>query len=60
MQIDVFTLFPEWFGWFHSQRHVRNALRLGHDLRCFNYRDTTPLAERPGRRHAPTAAAPGC
>ena len=43
MQIDVFTLFPEWFGWFHSQRHVRNALRLGHDLRLFNYRDTTPL-----------------
>ena len=43
MQIDVFTLFPEWFGWFHTQRHVRNALRLGHDVRCFNYRDTTPL-----------------
>ena len=43
MQIDVFTLFPEWFGWFESQRHVRNALRLGHDLRWFNYRDTTPL-----------------
>ncbi len=44
MQIDVFTLFPEWFGWFHSQRHVRNALGLGHDLRLFNYRDTTPLS----------------
>lgn len=44
MQIDVFTLFPEWFGWFGSQRHVRNALRLGHELRLFNYRDTTPLA----------------
>src|SRR6187402_3685677 len=43
MQIDIFTLFPEWFGWFESQRHVRNALRLGHDLRLFNYRDTTPL-----------------
>jgi len=43
MQIDVFTLFPEWFGWFESQRHVRNALRLGHGLRYFNYRDTTPL-----------------
>jgi tRNA (guanine37-N1)-methyltransferase len=43
MQIDVFTLFPEWFGWFQSQRHVRNALRLGHELRFFNYRDTTPL-----------------
>jgi tRNA (guanine37-N1)-methyltransferase len=44
MVIDVFTLFPEWFGWFHSQRHVRNALRLGHGLRLFNYRDTTPLS----------------
>jgi tRNA (guanine37-N1)-methyltransferase len=43
MRIDVFTLFPEWFGWFQSQRHVRNALRLGHELRLFNYRDTTPL-----------------
>jgi tRNA (guanine37-N1)-methyltransferase len=41
--IDVFTLFPEWFGWFYRQRHVRNALREGHDLRLFNYRDTTPL-----------------
>jgi tRNA (guanine37-N1)-methyltransferase len=43
MKIDVFTLFPEWFGWFYEQRHVENALRLGHDLRLFNYRDTTPL-----------------
>jgi tRNA (guanine37-N1)-methyltransferase len=44
MQIDIFTLFPEWFNWFLDQRHVRNALRLGHDLRLFNYRDTTPLS----------------
>lgn len=43
MQVDVFTLFPEWFGWFADQRHVRNALALGHQLRLFNYRDTTPL-----------------
>jgi tRNA (guanine37-N1)-methyltransferase len=43
MVIDVFTLFPGWFGWFLGQRHVRNALREGHDLRLFNYRDTTPL-----------------
>jgi tRNA (guanine37-N1)-methyltransferase len=41
--VDVFTLFPEWFGWFFEQRHVRNALREGNDLRLFNYRDTTPL-----------------
>jgi tRNA (guanine37-N1)-methyltransferase len=44
MVIDVFTLFPEWFNWFLRQRHVRNALRLGHDLRLFNFRDTTPLS----------------
>jgi tRNA (guanine37-N1)-methyltransferase len=44
MQIDVFTLFPEWFDWFLGQRHVRNALRLGNDVRLFNYRDTTPLS----------------
>src|ERR671935_1165485 len=44
MQIDIFTLFPEWFDWFLGQRHVRNALRNGHDVRFFNYRDTTPLS----------------
>jgi tRNA (guanine37-N1)-methyltransferase len=44
MNIDVFTLFPEWFDWFLRQHHVGNALRLGHDLRFFNYRDTTPLS----------------
>src|SRR5687768_3468568 len=44
MNIDIFTLFPEWFDWFLRQHHVRNALRLGHDLRLFNYRDTTPLS----------------
>jgi tRNA (guanine37-N1)-methyltransferase len=43
MVIDVFTLFPEWFSWFLDQRHVRNAFREDHDLRLFNYRDTTPL-----------------
>jgi tRNA (guanine37-N1)-methyltransferase len=43
MQLDVFTLFPEWFSWFLSQRHVRNVLAAGSDLRFFNYRDHTPL-----------------
>ena len=43
MRIDVFTLFPGWFEWFRGQRHVRNALELGSDLRCFHYRDSTPL-----------------
>lgn len=44
MRIDVFTLFPEWFGWFREQRHVRNALEVGHELRLLNPRDTTPLS----------------
>lgn len=43
MEIDVFTLFPEWFAWFEAQRHVRNALAQGHRLAYVNYRDHTPL-----------------
>jgi tRNA (guanine37-N1)-methyltransferase len=41
--VDVFTLFPEHFGWFREQRHVTNALAEGNELRLFNYRDSTPL-----------------
>ena len=44
MEIDVFTLFPEAFAWFEGQRHVANALRLGHRLAYVNYRDHTPLS----------------
>ncbi len=43
MRIDVFTLFPEWFEWFAGQRHVRNAVGGGSELRLFQYRDSTPL-----------------
>jgi tRNA (guanine37-N1)-methyltransferase len=43
MKLDIFTLFPEWFEWFLAQRHVRNAVARGTDVRFFNYRDTTPL-----------------
>ena len=43
MELDVFTLFPEWFSWFLSQRHVRNVAAAGSELRFFNYRDHTPL-----------------
>jgi tRNA (guanine37-N1)-methyltransferase len=46
MRIDVFTLFPEWFAWFEQQRHVRNAIEHGSELRFFNYRETTPLSGR--------------
>ena len=44
MHIDVFTLFPEAFGWFERQRHVANALSAGHRLEYVNYRDHTPLS----------------
>jgi tRNA (guanine37-N1)-methyltransferase len=43
MRLDVFTLFPEWFGWFESQRHVRNVVEAGSELRFVNPRETTPL-----------------
>jgi tRNA (guanine37-N1)-methyltransferase len=43
MRIDIFTLFPEWFEWFTAQRHVRNAIEAGSELRTFHYRDSTPL-----------------
>lgn len=46
LEIDVFTLFPEWFGWFSSQRHVANAFARGHRLRLVNYRDYTSLSGR--------------
>jgi tRNA (guanine37-N1)-methyltransferase len=41
MQVDVFTLFPEWFDWMRRPRHLTNA---DLDLRAFNYRDYTPLS----------------
>ncbi len=43
MRLDVFTLFPEAFEWFQTQRSVTNALAEGNELRFFNYRETTPL-----------------
>ena len=44
MEIDVFTLFPEWFEWFERQRHVRNAIAAGSRLRYVSYRQHTPLS----------------
>jgi tRNA (guanine37-N1)-methyltransferase len=44
MEIDVFTLFPEWFQWFAAQRHVRNALEAGTSLQCVNFREHTELS----------------
>ncbi|MEA2362496.1 MAG: tRNA (guanine37-N1)-methyltransferase [Thermoleophilaceae bacterium] len=43
MKIDIFTLFPGWFEWFAEQRHVRNALALGHAVEAVDLRATTPL-----------------
>jgi tRNA (guanine37-N1)-methyltransferase len=44
MQLDVVTLFPQWFDWFCTQRHVTNAFAEGHELRTLNPRDHTPLS----------------
>jgi tRNA (guanine37-N1)-methyltransferase len=44
MEIDVFTLFPEAFGWFERQRHVAGALAHGSRLEYVNYRDHTSLS----------------
>ncbi len=44
MRIDVVTLFPPWFEWFRTQRHVANALAAGTSLTTINPRDHTPLS----------------
>jgi tRNA (guanine37-N1)-methyltransferase len=44
VQIDVFTLFPAWFEWFETQRHVRNALKAGARLGYVDVREHTPLS----------------
>jgi tRNA (guanine37-N1)-methyltransferase len=44
MEIDVFTLFPEWFEWFSAQRHVANALSSGSELSCVSFREHSPLS----------------
>jgi len=43
VNIDVFTLFPDWFCWFAEQRHVRNAAAGGLALDVIDLRATTPL-----------------
>lgn len=44
MQIDVFTLFPEWFAWFTEQRHMKNLAAAGTRLEAIDMRATTPIA----------------
>jgi tRNA (guanine37-N1)-methyltransferase len=46
MNLDVVTLFPEWFAWFRTQRHVANVLDAGSTLTTINPRDHTPLSGR--------------
>jgi tRNA (guanine37-N1)-methyltransferase len=43
MDVDVFTLFPGWFDWYRTQRHVTNVLALGSTFECVDPRATTPL-----------------
>ncbi len=43
MEIDIFTLFPEWFAWMTEQRHVHNAIAAGTRIECVNFREHTPL-----------------
>ncbi|MSX02918.1 MAG: tRNA (guanosine(37)-N1)-methyltransferase TrmD [Actinobacteria bacterium] len=44
MNIDVVTLFPQWFEWFAEQRHVSNAVARGNRLRALDLREHTPLS----------------
>jgi hypothetical protein len=36
VRLDIFTLFPEAFEWFRSQRPVANALAAGSELRTIS------------------------
>jgi tRNA (guanine37-N1)-methyltransferase len=44
MEIDVFTLFPEWFEWFGEQRHMKNLFDAGHSLETVDMRASTPIS----------------
>ena len=46
MDLDVFTLFPDWFDWFRTQRHVANTLASGTTIETINPRDYTTLSGR--------------
>src|SRR3954447_23799672 len=46
MELDVFTLFPEWFGWLGEERHVANAIAAGSRLELVHFRDHTKLSGR--------------
>ena len=53
MQLDVFTLFPEWFDWFRAPAPRRaTRSRTGHELACVELPRAHAAQRRPGRRHA--------
>jgi tRNA (guanine37-N1)-methyltransferase len=43
VKLDIVTLFPDWFDWFASQRHIANALSGANTMTLINPRDYTPL-----------------
>ncbi len=46
MNVDVITLFPEWFDWMRRPRHLTNAAAVsGLEIRCYSPRDHTPLGQ---------------
>jgi tRNA (guanine37-N1)-methyltransferase len=45
-ELDVFTLFPQWFAWLTDQRPVQRALAGGVALGLHSYRDHSPLRHR--------------
>jgi len=44
VNVDIFTLFPEWFGWLAAQRHIANVTAAGSRIECVNFREHTPLS----------------
>jgi tRNA (guanine37-N1)-methyltransferase len=44
VRFDVFTLFPEAFGWYLTQVHIKAARELGHEFVLTDYREHTPLS----------------
>jgi len=43
VNVDIFTLFPEWFEWLSAQRHIANVTATGSRIECVNFREHTPL-----------------
>ena len=59
MQIDVVTLFPEWFDWFRGQRHVAQRARARATSCARSTRATTRRSAAARSTTRRSAAAPG-